>query len=452
MKSAASWTGRLRQALGGVEQKAGEEEHATGGGDLASLYEQPEKPSKILNTWELVKANVGRSSDSFAKRFSGQSLSRRGSRNAMVVAVVAILVLGGLLFWAVDARSRSKARAEVINELEQITEDRNKAKMLSLYDKPTAKLLLGSSLQRITELRQKNTMPDLNDEIEIEAAAIQENMNRVDNIYVRTDPRVVVDLSKERSGVEPIGLFAGGTSIWAYDHNALYKIDLDKVDLRKVEIPEMPNLRVKAATYMTQNQTVVLYTEDKKVVEYKGGNFSVVSTAAETWRDATELTEYDQRPLIYFLDPAGNQVWSYQRSRSDFAAPTGKMPSGLNLSKAVSLAIDGSIYVLSSDGQLTKTYNDKPAPFVFENFSDASVLRTPTELFTNSNTNNLYILEPDTKRVVVTTKSGRYLAQYTLPNTTGKLIGVLAREQESLLYVLEDSGKLYQVQLEKFDA
>lgn len=442
---APSWSQKVKSMLNGMSGPG-----AAAGAEGVEGDGAAGESSKLDNTWALVRSNLQRSWEGFTRRFSRQPLSPTTSRNAAVAVLVLILVLVGALLWGIDYSRRSTARAEVTKELDQIVEDRQTAQTRSIYDRTTAKTVLVRALERATKLKQSNTLPDLAPEIDKEIATLQETLNRVDNIYVRPEPRVVADLGNERGGIAPLGLFLGGNTTWAYDYNALYKIDLDKVDRRKVEVPDLPDLKVRAATYLSGTKSVVLTTEAQQLIEYKDGAFSVVETDATAWKPAVALAEYSPNPYVYLLDPAANQVWRYKRGRSTYSTPTGKLPAGAQVDRGVALAIDGAIYVLTADGQVVKTYNDKPAPFAWENFTDASTLKSPTKIFVDSNANHLYFLEPSTKRVVVTTKSGRYLAQYLLPKA-GTLVDIAARESESTLYVLEDSGKIFALPLEKVD-
>ncbi len=442
-----SWTDRVRGALLGA--RAPSTDTADGVTQSAS-DENPEPSTKLSKTWALLSTNLRRSWEAFARRFTQQPLSPRSSRNAAVVTITVLLVLVGALLWGMDYRSRSTTRDDTTKQLEAIVVDRQTAQTQSMFDRATAKTVLSQALERAQALKTKNTLPDLAADIDREIAMIQESLNRVDNIFIRPEPRLIADLAKDRSGISPKGLFLGGTSIWAYDYNALYKIDLDKVERRKVALTETDEIKVRSATYLTQNSAVVLLTEDNRILEYKSGAFTSIDTDAQVWRTGTAIAEYDQSPVIYLLDPAGNQLWKYKRGRSTYSTPAGKVPSGTTIDGAVSVAVDGAIYILEADGTMVKTYNDKPAPFSWEAFTSTSALRAPTSIFTDSNTSALYVLEPSAKRVVVTTKSGRYLAQYVLPNA-GTLVATAAKESENTLYVLEDSGKLWSVVIERLE-
>lgn len=114
-----------------------------------------------------------------------------------------------------------------------------------------------------------------------------------------------------------------------------------------------------------------------------------------------------------------------------------------DLSKAVSIAIDSSIWVLTSDGTLTKytkgtqdslsvTGLDKP-------------LSNPIQVVTSADLNNVYILDKGNERVVVLKKDGSFVAQYASDTVrTATLMDVSEKNKE--IYLLS-GGTVYQIDL-----
>ena len=114
-----------------------------------------------------------------------------------------------------------------------------------------------------------------------------------------------------------------------------------------------------------------------------------------------------------------------------------------DLSNVVSISIDSSIWVLTSDGTLTKytkgaqdslsvTGLDKP-------------LSSPTQVLTSADLNNVYILDKGNERVVVLKKDGSFVAQYASDTVrTANMIDVSEKNKE--IYLLSDNT-VYQLDL-----
>ena len=159
------------------------------------------------------------------------------------------------------------------------------------------------------------------------------------------------------------------------------------------------------------------------------------------WQKAGGLASYFGN--IYVLDKKQNQIFKFVQTDSGFSKTNYFSSASPDLSKAVSMAIDSSVYVLTSDGTVTK-YTKGSA----ENFSLAGLdkpLSNPTGIMTNAGTDNIYILDNGNSRVMVFDKSGNYKNQYQATIIKGaKDFEVL--EKDKKIYILS-GGKVYQIDL-----
>jgi hypothetical protein len=159
------------------------------------------------------------------------------------------------------------------------------------------------------------------------------------------------------------------------------------------------------------------------------------------WQKAGGLSTYFGN--IYVLDSKQNQILKFVQTDSGFSKTNYFSSTSPDLSKAVSMAIDSSIYVLSSDGTVAK-YTKGNA----ENFSLTGIdkpLVNPTGIFTNAGVDNIYILDNGNSRVVVFDKTGSYKAQYQADVIkSAKDFEVL--EKDKKIYVLS-GGKVYEITL-----
>lgn len=143
---------------------------------------------------------------------------------------------------------------------------------------------------------------------------------------------------------------------------------------------------------------------------------------------------------VYILDKDKSQIYkfagaSYSKSNY-FSSP----PS---LSNAKAIAIDGSVWILS-DGNVAK--------YTKGNSDNLNVTRldrplsNPTRIFTNADTDNVYILDNGNSRIIVINKSGEYQAQYQ----AGILKGAKdfeVKEKDKIIYILS-GGKIYSIKLQ----
>jgi hypothetical protein len=172
-----------------------------------------------------------------------------------------------------------------------------------------------------------------------------------------------------------------------------------------------------------------------------GSNKKTLIKNSNDWQKTGGLASYFGN--IYVLDKKQNQIFKFVQTDSGFSKTNYFSSASPDLSKAVSMAIDSSVYVLTSDGTVTK-YTKGSA----ENFSLAGFdkpLSNPTGIMTNAGTDNIYILDNGNSRVMVFDKSGNYKNQYQAGVIkSAKDFEVL--EKDKKIYVLS-GGKVYQIDL-----
>ena len=70
------------------------------------------------------------------------------------------------------------------------------------------------------------------------------------------------------------------------------------------------------------------------------------------------------------------------------------------------MTIDGSIYVLTTDGVIKKYTRGKPDTFGITGLE--TPLKKPLRIFTNPEIDTLYVLDPGNSRIVVLNKAGAF--------------------------------------------
>lgn len=114
-----------------------------------------------------------------------------------------------------------------------------------------------------------------------------------------------------------------------------------------------------------------------------------------------------------------------------------------DLTQAVSLSIDGSIWVLLSNGSIKKYLRGKEEGFSVSGLDRE--LSSPTRIFTDRDTDNLYILDNGNSRILVLGKEGGYIAQYQANSLkTARDLEVI--EKDKKIFILSQN-KIYEIEL-----
>jgi hypothetical protein len=170
-----------------------------------------------------------------------------------------------------------------------------------------------------------------------------------------------------------------------------------------------------------------LRTEDNKylVIDDRPG-LSEVDTADLSWKEVSMAVADSQSAFqamatwnrhLYVLDPAAGQIFKHRYSSSGYGAGSPWLEGAADIGDAVDMAIDGSIYILKSNGEVQQFYTG-----IKQNWSVDAVdppLSDPKKIWTHEDIDFIYILEPTNKRVVVTDKDGDLKKQYILNDAEG---------------------------------
>ncbi len=201
--------------------------------------------------------------------------------------------------------------------------------------------------------------------------------------------------------------------------------------------------------YFTQDDKNIYFLKDGVISSNKTDNKTKkIISSSDLPKNIGGLGVYFGN--IYVLDKNG-QILKFVSSDGEFSKnnyfPNDTSP---NLSKARGLAIDGSIWILFSDGTIEKFTKGKSESFNVSGLDKP--FSNPTRIYTNVDSDNLYILDNGNSRIVVLDKNGSYKSQYqasVLKNA--KDFEVLEKDQPAgrqgkKIYVLS-SGKIYEIDI-----
>jgi hypothetical protein len=149
---------------------------------------------------------------------------------------------------------------------------------------------------------------------------------------------------------------------------------------------------------------------------------------------------------LYVLDSGKGRIWKYVATETGFTERREYLnPDTIpDLSRATSMAIDGSVWVATADGKILRFSQGKEQTYVVAGLDQP--FGSNIRLFTNDAQEHVYVLDPGNRRVVVLDKDGFYQAQYMWEEPFAPT-DIAASEAHKLILLLAD-GKIYSVPLE----
>jgi len=279
---------------------------------------------------------------------------------------------------------------------------------------------------------------------------IMSNLTQALRIF-KVTPELYYDISLLKKGAI--------ASVIDLESDTLAVLDRQATSVYTVEITAQSGQMVGSggdlvgALNLTISRNSVYVEADKGIVMVSAMDKkpTLVIKKPENWVVPSEIVMFGGN--LYVLDTGASKIWKYIGSggSSGGAGQTFSdtreylSPDSLvDLSQAVSMTIDGSIWIATSQGRIIKFTQGKEDSFVPKGIEPQ--LGLSLRLYTGDILNNLYVLDMQQKRVVVLDKSGLYIAQYVWDATMGISDFVVSETQKTLLLLSE--GKIYRVAIQ----
>lgn len=274
-------------------------------------------------------------------------------------------------------------------------------------------------------------------------AQIEDIRDQIENVTKLT-PDVIANIGAKNATFKAQGVLGINGNVYAYDNRNLHKTVRNIVE-QEVLISEKETIIAGAAR--PEQDTLVFLTDGPRIVEYKDGVINPMATEDAAWKRGIDVKNFSSR-FTYILDPVENQIWKYTRQRANYSAGS-PYSNGADLSQAVSMVIDGAIYVLSEDGTITKLFRGDEVEYDFRNVPEVPFQGKGLRIYTTAELAFLYVLDPANSRVLIFEKGERFATykrqvEYNVPDE--KVVDLLidAAGQKATLMT---ETKIYEVTL-----
>ncbi len=324
-------------------------------------------------------------------------------RMAVSIGLVLLLLLGVSIVFGTKQNASKFSKSKYEGKLIQAQHDFEEAKSLSSSS-------LNLSRARELVLGAKTAVDDLtsqgvkDERLVALSDEVNNGLGRIAGIY-RQDANLYFDLSLQSSGFtgDDIGLSEGRTAVLDKNKKVIISIT---VDTKKAEVAAGPDT-------MPTAFALAIYS-DRNFVVSDDGIWTVGDKAElvvkKDWDGDILVAAYSGN--IYVLEKSKNIVARFAGDGGVFGTKQNWFGAGVapDLTNVKSMAIDGSIWMLTNNGRILKFSLGSPQEFALQDMDRP--ISNPTDIFTNDETNYIYILDSQNSRVVVVDKNGVFKAQY----------------------------------------
>lgn len=353
----------------------------------------------------------------------------RTSKLLFIIVVVLVIAFLISLVAVRGGKQTQEQRAIYTNQTAAASQKEQEALAALIYGNDAKARQLLDEAQSLAEDVQATKYR--NEEAAAVLAQVEKDRQRLNHITPVDNPETVADLATLGEGVNPRGLVLAGKYLASYnpDQPSLYTYQLTDKKFEAVEVPTNGKLTAAASS----ETDIALFSTTPDLLDYKLGSAAAISAdldlPAET--RAAAMRVFGNR--LYTLDASNSRIQQFSFTIGGFSKPSNWLTQPADLSQGVDLAIDGSLYILTADGQVLKFLRGQSQDFTLGEMT--TPLNSPTAIYTNENSSSLYILDPQNKRVAVFDKEGQLKNQY-ISDAFTDLRGMAIDEAAGKAYLL----------------
>jgi len=272
----------------------------------------------------------------------------------------------------------------------------------------------------------------------------QEQQDSLSNIKRISSLKEIFDFSNSNFIVNPVGMAQVENNLYFYELESgiLYKLPIedniaeDKRSLVPIFISTKDELRKMVALESGQ---IIFLGQSGKAYIYNSNN-----NGHNTYSLNPKITIESIQALkgfssnFYLLDNKKNDIIKYSfqslTEENDTIEGTNWLAGLLEKPEEVqSMAIDGSIYILNSDGTIIRYFRGERVECIRPALG--KILAGENKIFTKDNFVNLYISDPKNKRLIILDKKEKIISQY-LNDEFANIQDFLITKDEKEVYLL----------------
>lgn len=373
------------------------------------------------------------------------------NRRRAVLGIAALLLTIGI--GVAIAKRKPVATQEALNQnaqnLKQATDLKNKAtSAIALSQEIEASREIEQGLQLLDSLKSPSTTQ------QTEADTLWTALTAQADTLTKTT-RFQSVTTQYSFTTTPVGMFANLPFFYGYASNGtgLLRTGAGETTQTQTSIA-LPGTNDAIVSIIQSNETDTagyLLTRQKKVYRIvQSDNQTSLSAIAPSTGDfayGDVIGTYNSN--VYILDGQSGLLWKYANTGTVYNKGVSVIDSTkYDIKKTLSLAIDGSIYILKADGSLLKfTSGQSDTDFSLKDMPYlAQKMIKPLQVVTDDSMQSIYLLdaglssnEHSSAHILEFNKNGVYVRQYAFPKDMTNIKAFDINPKDKKLWVLNDS-------------
>lgn len=230
---------------------------------------------------------------------------------------------------------------------------------------------------------------------------------------VSVDPETVYDLAGLEVGFTASSLTLSDGALFTFNNTSSSIFTIDTTKKSAATLVNAPSLESPLSSFVGGQPSPALLLQHNGSLQQINATTKALATVPvaydNTDRDLRDAAVYINR--LYTLDAKNSAIIRHDKSGTGYTAGTSWLSAaGTSLSDAVSLAIDGSVYVLHQSGVIDKFTAGKKDAVTFDQPDPVS--QSPNALYAAPDVATLFVADGANRRIIEYGKDGKFLRQY----------------------------------------
>ena len=334
---------------------------------------------------------------------------------------------------------REEARARLNELVLTLEEKENLIDSHLLYNDNEGAGIVLSDAQALLESLPRKTKE--------EQAAYEELLNKLKTQEEKVQKIIRFDSTtsekvNDLAGMNINNLVFAGNQVYAANDSSIYALTPNSSFSVKTDIDGAAGLFNPHKNFNVLSD-LIHYWGDKYIAEFDFKTKKSRLIRTENLDSASSLVSFKiYNKKLYSIAKDNNQIYVYS-DRAGFSSKTDWLKETADLSKAADLGIDGSIYVLNSDGSVLKFNQGKTQEYKVDSIFPA--ITSADKIIVGIN--YIYIFEKESKRLIAFSKEKGELFRQYIVESLGGPTDVAVDEFGKAAYFL-DNEAVYRIKLE----
>lgn len=364
---------------------------------------------------------------------SKEGKTSRSGRSMFTVALVLLVILAISVFFGMKQRKNSGGNLQTTVLLQQAKERKEEGKALLTLNPTKAQQLLQESENLLNEIENSGDFSQ-------EAVDLKNELNNLLANSIKehqVQGQVFFDLELIKAGAIGNKLILNGDQIIILDKNQKAVYGLGIKDKKSTIL--FGGEKIEGANLIAEANGTIYALTSKGILQ--GGKIPELKIETDSdWQEIIDFKGFNGS--LYLLDKKG-EIWKYSPIEGGFSNKESWLKTATDFSQATSLAIDGSLWVLNQDGKINKLLQGQKENLTLTGLKKP--LANPNIIFTNFETEKLYVLDRGNSRVVIFNKTGEYQSEYDWSDIN-QASDMIISESEKKIFLLIGS-KIYELEI-----